>query len=123
MEVQTTKELKDHYHLIHELRADQTIYSIIRHVSKSGMSRHISFFYIDNQRPYWITHDIHQLLGYKMNKYHDAIIVGGCGMDMAWSVVNNLEAELNFTYKETRPTNSTYTKEDLEPFKLKSRIL
>jgi hypothetical protein len=39
-------EIKKHYHLMNELTPDQTIYSIIRHVSKSGMSRHISFFYI-----------------------------------------------------------------------------
>ena len=123
MEIQTTEEIKHHYHLIHELKEDQTIYSIIRHVSKSGMTRHIAFFYIDNQRPYWITYDVSELLGYKMNKYHDALIVGGCGMDMAFSVVNNLEGYLNEYYKKTRPKNSTYTKEDLEPFKLKSRIL
>ena len=117
-------EIKKHYHLMNELTPDQTIYSIIRHVSKSGMSRHISFFYIDNQRPYWITHDIHQLLGYKMNKYHDAIIVGGCGMDMAWSVVNNLERQLNQDYEETFSTCvGNNRKEDLQPFKLKSRII
>ena len=31
---------------------------------------------------------------YKMNKYHDAIVVGGCGMDMAFSVVHHLQEEM-----------------------------
>jgi len=105
------------------LKLNDTIYCIIKHVSKSGMTRHIAFFYIGHNRPYWITHDIHQLLGYKMNKYHDAIVVGGCGMDMAWSVVNNLEGQINQDYEETYSTDPMYKKEDLKPFKLKSRIL
>ena len=94
MEVQTTKEIKHHYHLIHELKVDQTIYSIIRHVSQSGMTRHISFFYIRNNEPRFITNRISDFLEYKMNKYHDAIVVGGCGMDMAFSVVNHLQEQM-----------------------------
>jgi hypothetical protein len=86
---ETRTELKS------KLYFDATIYSIIKHVSQSGMTRHISFFHIWGNEPYFLTRSISDLLGYKMNKHHDAIIVGGCGMDMAWSVVNNLEYELN----------------------------
>ena len=77
------------------LTYNETIYSIIRHVSKSGMTRHISFFHIYNNQPHYLTNSIAEVLGYKMNKYHDAIIVGGCGMDMAFHVVNSLEYKLN----------------------------
>ena len=110
-------EIQKHYHLMQEINTDQTIFSIIRHVSQSGMTRHIAFFYINNNAPYWITYDIHKMLGYKMNKYHDALVVGGCGMDMAWSVVNNLEGKINEDYKQEFPNAEP------NPFKLKSRIL
>ena len=52
-----------------------------------------------------------------MNKYHDALVVGGCGMDMAFSVVNNLEWKINEDY------NAEFPNAELNPFKLKSRIL
>ena len=101
--------------LMHELRPNETIYSIIRHVSNSGMTRHISFFRVKNENIYWITHDIHKLLGYKMNKYYDAIVVRGCGMDMAFSVVNNLEFKMNEDFYKANGLGSE--------FKLKSRII
>ena len=110
-------EVKNQYHLMHELNTKQTIFSIIRHVSKSGMTRHIAFFYINMNRPYWITYDIHKLLGYKMNKYHDAIIVHGCGMDMAFSVVDNLQWKINQDY------NEDFHDCEPNPFQLTSRIL
>ena len=93
---ETRKELQS------KLYFDATIYSIIKHVSKSGMTRHISFFHIWGNEPYFLTRSISDLLGYKMNKYHDALVVGGCGMDMAFAVVNNLQAELN---KDAIPNN------------------
>jgi len=110
-------ETQKHYHLMNELKPKQTIFSIIRHVSTSGMTRHIAFFYIDMNRPCWITYDIHKLLGYKMNKYHDAIVVGGCGMDMAFSVVDNLQWKLNEDY------NREFYDCVPNPFQLTSRIL
>ena len=110
-------EIQKHYHLMNEIHPKQTIFSIIRHVSESGMTRHIAFFYINNNAPYWITYDIHKLLGYKMNKYHDAIIVKGCGMDMAFSVVDNLQWKLNEDY------NHEFYDCEPNPFKLTSRIL
>ena len=66
---------------------------MIKHVSQSGMSRHISFFYIRNNEPRFIT-PISDFLDYKMNKYHDALVVGGCGMDMAFSVVHHLQEQM-----------------------------
>ena len=76
------------------LKKNDTIYCMIKHVSQSGMSRHISFFYIRNNEPRFITPRISDFLDYKMNKYHDALVVGGCGMDMAFSVVHHLQEQL-----------------------------
>tara|TARA_R110000850_G_scaffold240119_1_gene364793 strand:+ start:433 stop:777 length:345 start_codon:yes stop_codon:yes gene_type:complete len=103
-------------HQRHELQTklyyDATIYSIIKHVSISGMLRHISFFHIWANEPHFITYSISKVCDYKMNKQHDGLLVRGCGMDMAWSVVNHLEYELN--------KDQEYLD---KPFKLKSRII
>tara|TARA_R110002074_G_scaffold366526_3_gene540485 strand:+ start:197 stop:472 length:276 start_codon:yes stop_codon:yes gene_type:complete len=68
-------------------RNTETIYSIINHVSKSGMTRHISFFKIIDNEPEYINHEINNLLDYKFNKNYNSLVVGGCGMDMAFHVV------------------------------------
>ena len=60
---------------------DKTIYSIIRHVSQSGMTRHISF--------HSMNHLISEATGFKFNKNYDALVVKGCGMDMAYHVVEH----------------------------------
>jgi len=89
---QTYFEAYDYFRT--NLKKNETIYCIIKHVSRSGMTRHISFFYIRNNEPRFITPRISDFLDYKMNKYHDAIVVGGCGMDMAFSVVHHLQEEM-----------------------------
>ena len=89
---QTYFEAYDYFRT--NLKKNETIYCIIKHVSQSGMTRHISFFYIRNNEPRFITPRISDFLDYKMNKYHDAIVVGGCGMDMAFSVVHHLQEEM-----------------------------
>ena len=37
---------------------------------------------------------ISDYLDYRMNKYYNALVVGGCGMDMAFSVVNHLQEQM-----------------------------
>tara|TARA_R100000541_G_scaffold9343_2_gene16916 strand:+ start:781 stop:1128 length:348 start_codon:yes stop_codon:yes gene_type:complete len=91
---QTHFEAYDYFKTNFYYHKNDTIYCIIKHVSKSGMTRHISFFYIRDNEPRFITSRISDFLEYKMNKYHDAIVVGGCGMDMAFSVVNHLQQQL-----------------------------
>ena len=77
------------------LNQEQEIFCIIRHVSQSGMTRHISFFCIVDNQPRFLNGYISDYLDYRMNKYHDAIVVGGCGMDMAFSVVNHLQVQMS----------------------------
>ena len=77
-----------------ELKKDETIYCFTRHVSKSGMTRHISFYVMRDNKPSWINYKIEKTLGYKPNKYLDAIVVRGCGMDMGFKVVDDLSHKL-----------------------------
>lgn len=87
-----------------------TVYTILRHVSRSGMQRQISVVCLtqsDNDpsrpkedrngivdlHPNW---SVSQVLGYRLNKggAHDAIVVNGCGMDMGFEIAYNLSHAL-----------------------------
>jgi hypothetical protein len=76
------------------LNQQQEIYCIIRHVSQSGMSRHISFFCIVDNEPRFLDGLISDYLDYRHNKSYTGLVVGGCGMDMAFSVVNHLQVQM-----------------------------
>jgi hypothetical protein len=85
------------------LNSHQTIYCIIRHVSYSGMTRHISFFIIDNQdnKPLFLDGLIGDYLDYKRNKTYTGLVVHGCGMDMAFSVVHHLQEQMKHSKNTT----------------------
>lgn len=78
-----------------------TVYTILRSVSRSGMSRQISVVClmadgskITDLHPNW---SISQVLGYRLNKggAHDALIINGCGMDMGFEIAYSLAAALH----------------------------
>jgi hypothetical protein len=73
-----------------------TIYTVLRGVSSSGMSRDISLIYIKNNDPYFITYSASLALGDRLvNKNgSDAIRVHGCGMDMGFHLVYSLSSVL-----------------------------
>lgn len=71
------------------------IYSIVRHVSKSGMSRLIDFYVMVDNRPMWVTPAIRDILDYKQDEKTGALKVGGTGMDMCFHVVHSLGYKLH----------------------------
>ncbi len=77
---------------------DHVIYSVLRHVSQSGMQRAISFYVIDQTNKSYslrmIDGYISRILGLKFNKKHDGLTVNGAGMDMGFHVVNSLSIAL-----------------------------
>lgn len=70
------------------------VYTILRHTSASGMTRHISVIFpkIENGeiRMRDITYLVGKALGYKIQDRNGALVVGGCGMDMGFHVVYSL---------------------------------
>jgi hypothetical protein len=76
---------------LHEyLKPGDKVYTILRQVSRSGMSRHIST--VINTKDggnYDITYLVARLLG---ERRHDdgGMVVGGCGMDMGFETVYRL---------------------------------
>lgn len=64
------------------------IYAIVNHVSKSGMQRQISFYFVNKQGEIQC---INGLIAKVLDmKTKNGIVVNGCGMDMVFSVLSNL---------------------------------
>lgn len=81
---QAIDSLKNIFSLMPE--DQRVIYCVLRSVSKSGMSRVIDFYTIENNRPQYLSGLIRMALGYRMAK-NGGLVVGGCGMDMGFHVV------------------------------------
>lgn len=69
-----------------DLKPGDTINCILRHVSRSGMSRSISLLKGDAD----ITYFAALAMGDKIDQKHGGIKIGGCGMDMGFALVYNL---------------------------------
>jgi hypothetical protein len=66
-----------------------TIYTVIRHVSNSGMQREISVKMIDAGRIIHLDYLVGEALGFKSGK-HNGLVVKGCGMDMGFHLVDSI---------------------------------
>lgn len=73
---------------------NKTIFTIVRHVSQSGMQRRISCFVAVKGSIQCIDWYIEQLGLYKRHKNKEGLVVNGCGMDMGFSVVYNTSSQL-----------------------------
>jgi hypothetical protein len=88
--------------LLEEYLTDtRTVYTVLRSVSASGMTRHISLLVagIDNTgKPalFDITYHASKVLGDKLSERngHRTIKVNGCGMDMGFNLVYSLSSVL-----------------------------
>lgn len=67
------------------------VHAIVRHVSKSGMSRRIDFFVLRNEWADCITRRIAILLGMPFHP-DKGLKVDGCGMDMGFHCIYEAKA-------------------------------
>lgn len=88
------------------------IYTILRHVSASGMSRDISLLYVKGNNIYHLNYSVACALGDRLVSRNgsDAIRVHGTGMDMGFHLVYSLSSVL-------------YAGEDRAGYKLSHRWL
>jgi len=70
-----------------------TVYTVLRHVARSGMSRRIDLYVIQDGEPRWLSGLYKNADGIRHGKF-DAITVQGCGMDMGFHLVYNLSRML-----------------------------
>lgn len=68
------------------LSPGDTVYCILRHVSRSGMMREISLYVIKDDVPMYLDHAAAVVLGYTQGKA-GGVRVDGCGMDMGFHLV------------------------------------
>lgn len=72
------------------IKPGDTVYTTLKHVSRSGMYRVIELFISHNDRIVNITGQAAIALDDKYDQRHYGIGVGGCGMDMGFHLVYNL---------------------------------
>ena len=79
------------------LKAGDTVYTVLRHVSASGMSRRIDLYTFQDNKPVYLSGYYAMMQGEEppTNGYK----VGGCGMDMGFHLVYTLSSLL---YKKDR---------------------
>lgn len=73
------------------LKAGDTVYTKVTHVSRSGMSRNIQAYVIRDNEPQNISGYVGRVLESPVEERRElAVKVGGCGMDMGFHLVHNL---------------------------------
>jgi hypothetical protein len=85
-------------HLREMIKPGNTVHTILKHVSRSGMTRGIDVYFLKDSEPIWIT----AYVGKAIDQPQPAdywrkslgLKIGGCGMDMGFHVVENLSYAL-----------------------------
>src|SRR3990172_2873899 len=75
------------------IKPGDTVYTILRHVSRSGMQREIGIVLLKDGTDLHPNYLVAKALGERVGKF-DSVIVGGCGMDMGFHLVYNLSRAL-----------------------------
>lgn len=108
---QRTEQLAAIDNLRAMIQPGDTVYTVLRHVSSSGMLRHISVVIIapNDKRdtshgaslvtdpdcgPFDVSWLVARALDYKQEDRHGALKVSGCGMDMGWHLIYSLASVL-----------------------------
>ena len=68
------------------LKPGDTVYTILRHVSRSGMQREIGVVILKDGCDMHPNYLVSQAIGARLGK-RDGVIMGGCGMDMGFALV------------------------------------
>lgn len=84
------------------LKPGDTVYTILRSVSRSGMTRHISTVIPSTEERtravcpsvHDVTYLVARVLEYRMDRNDGGLVVSGAGMDMGFSVVYNIGRRL-----------------------------
>ena len=85
------KELKE------IIKPNDTLWTQLHHVSKSGMTRYIGVRLLKEDYPYDYTYLVSKALGWKTSDKYNGIKgvkIGGCGMDMGFHLINSLSYAL-----------------------------
>ncbi len=91
-----TQQEEAREHLRERIQPGDTLYTIIRHVSRSGMMRAIDVYelkhddHLGRAIPHWLSSYACKAAGFSFNRKHNAVTMNGAGMDMGFELVYNL---------------------------------
>lgn len=77
-----------------ELKPGDTVHTVLRHVSRSGMQRRIDVVLLRDGDTRYLTWLVAKALGLRSTGNGDGVVVGGCGMDMGFHIVYELGSVL-----------------------------
>jgi len=77
------------------LKPGTTVYTILRHVSASGMYRWLDLYTIESNRPFRLTWSAAIALEWTYDRRREALKVTGAGMDMGFHAVYSLARALH----------------------------
>lgn len=93
----TTQKQKEQLEAINSLKEiikpGMTVFTVLKHVSRSGMMRHVAPYVIINNEPHWIGYRVAKALDWPLAD-DDGVKIGGCGMDVGFELVYNLSRVL-----------------------------
>ena len=75
---------------LYKIRPGTKVYTTVRHVSRSGMSRIISLFVVNSGEIFPISGLVAKACGYPLDRDYFGIKFVGCGMDMCFEAVYTL---------------------------------
>lgn len=70
------------------------VWTDVEKVARSGMSRWIKAYVIEDNQPRWIGYHVSRVLGLRLDDRSGAVFVSGCGMDMGFWLVYSLSSRL-----------------------------
>lgn len=106
---QTRKELRE------LLPPGTTVFSILRSVSQSGMSRRISFMIFRDNQPYHLDFSVGIALDRTRPDKGEGLKIDGGGMDMGFHVVHSLSYALHGTGSPRDTSEQTAARGDTRP--------
>jgi len=72
------------------LQEGDTVYTVLRYISNTGLRRSVSVYVIKENIPIYLDWYVAKVIGWKRDEKHDGIIVTGVGTDVGFEIVYNL---------------------------------
>lgn len=86
------------------LQPGDRVYTILKHVSRSGMQRSIDVYLLRDPYPIWISRAVALATDSRFDDQRNCAKVDGCGMDMGFALVYDLSRVLFPTgFKAPKP--------------------
>lgn len=77
-----------------QVRPGDTVYTVLRHVTKSGMTRWIDACIMVNNEPVYISGYVAKIIDATTSREHGGVKMPGVGMDMGFALVYEFSARL-----------------------------